>query len=266
MNDAPEKTTQKTTEKATEEAAEQTSAQAPEAPEQSADAPPVDIDVILDFVCPWSYIGMRRLENTLDMLGRENFRVTYYPFLMAADVPPGGMPRKEWLAKTYGTRTQIEKALEPIRVAGLQDGIAFDFDAIEVMPNTLDAHRLMRWARDAGREREMAERLFSLFFTEGEDIGDIDVLARAAAEVGVMDAFRAQKMLESGTDTEEVWDEIMEVKELGVKRLPAFIIARKYAILGAEDPITLARTLQAVQAGLELEAEEAAKEAGEGRG
>ena len=224
--------------------------------------PPVEIDLIIDFVCPWSYIGKRRLEATLDMLG-EGFRVNYYPFLMAADVPPGGIPRKEWLARTYGSKEQIEKALEPIRVAGLQDGIEFNFDAIEVMPNTLDAHRVMRWAREAGKASEMAERLFALYFIEGEDIGDHDVLARACAQVGVMDAFRAQKMLEGGIDQEEVWQEIMEVKELGVKRLPTFIIARKYAILGAEDPITLAKTLQAVQAELALDAEEAARKTDE---
>ncbi len=246
MNDAPEKTTEQSAELTVETSAENKK-------------PVVEVDVILDFICPWSYIGMRRLETTLDMLGRENFKVIYYPYLMAADIPPGGIPRKEWLAKTYGSKEQIAKALEPIKVAGLQDRIEFNFDAIEVMPSTFDAHRIMRWAREAGKQQEMAEKLFSLFFIEGEDIGEPDVLARAAADVGVMDAFRAQKMLESGTDADEVWDEIMEVKQLGVKRLPAFIIARKYAILGAEDPITLAKTLQAVQAELELDAEEAAK-------
>ncbi len=226
--------------------------------------PLVEIDLIIDFICPWSYIGKRRLEATLDMLG-EGFRVNYYPFLMAADIPAGGIPRKEWLAKTYGTPQQIEKALEPIKVAGLQDGIEFNFDAIEVMPNTLNAHRAMYWAREAGKAAEMAERLFQLFFIEGEDIGDEDVLAQALAQVGVMDAFRAQKMLESDLDTEEVWNEIMEVRQLGVKKLPAIIIARKYAILGAEDPVTIAKTLQAVQAELALEAEEAEKKAAEER-
>lgn len=226
--------------------------------------PVVEVDAILDFVCPWSYIGKRRLEATLDMLGG-NFKVNYYPFMMAADIPPGGMPRKEWMAKTYGTPEQQAKALEPIKVAGLQDGIEFNFDAIDVMPNTMDAHRAMRWAREAGKAPEMAERLFQLFFIEGEDIGDIDVLTRALAQVGVMDAFKAQKMLEGGIDSEEVWNEIMEVKQLGVKKLPAFIIARKYAILGAEDPVTIAKTLQAVQAELELEAEEAEKKAKEER-
>ena len=233
---------------------------------KATDTPPVEIDVIVDFVCPWSYIGKRRLDATLDMLGRENFKVNYYPYLMAADIPPGGIPRKEWLARTYGSKEQIAKALEPIKVAGLQDRIDFNFDAIEVMPTTFDAHRVMRWARDAGKASEMAERLFSLFFIEGEDIGEAEVLARAAADVGIMDAFKAQKMLESGTDTDEVWEEIMEVKQLGVKRLPAFIIARRYAILGAEDPITLAKTLQAVQAEQELNAKEAAKQGDEQQG
>ena len=224
--------------------------------------PLVEIDLIIDFVCPWSYIGKKRLDTTLDMLG-EGFKVNYYPFLMAADVPRGGIPRKEWLAKTYGNQQQIEKALEPIKVAGLQDGIEFNFDAIDIMPNTMDAHRVMLWAREAGKASEMADELFRLYFIEGEDIGDIDVLARACAKVGVMDAFKAQKMLEGDVDLDEVWEEIMEVKNLGVKRLPAFIIARKYAILGAEDPVTLAKTLQAVQAEMELDAEEAAQKAGE---
>ncbi len=230
-------------------------ANANETTTQGADTPPVEIDVILDFVCPWSYIGKRRLNATLEMLG-EGFKVNYHPFMMAADIPPGGIPRKEWLAKTYGNKQQQEQALEPIKVAGLQDGIEFNFDAIDVMPNSFDAHRAMRWAREAGKADEMAERLFQLFFIEGEDIGDTDVLARALAQVGVMDAFRAQKMLEGEVDVDEVWEEMMEVKKLGLKKLPALIIARKYAILGVEDPVTIAKTLQAVQAEMELDARE----------
>ncbi len=232
--------------------------------ETAGENPPrVEIDVILDFSCPWSYIGKKRLDATLEILG-EGFKVNWYPYLLAADIPPGGIPRKEWLAKTYGTKEQQAKALEPIKVAGLQEGIEFNFDAMEVMPNTLDAHRVMRWAREAGKGGEMADLLFRLFFVEGEDIGDVDVLARACAKVGILDVFKAQKMLESDLDTKEVWDEILEVRKLGVKRIPAFIIARKYAVIGAEDPITLAKTLQAVQAELELDREEAARGSGAG--
>ncbi len=212
----------------------------------------IEIDIICDFTCPWSYIGKKRLDATLEMFDVA-VKKTWYPYMLAADLPPGGIPRKEWLAKTYGPPQQVEKALEPIKVAGLQDGIEFNFDAIDVQPNTIDAHRLMRWARDAGKADALAERLFQLYFLEGEDIGDHDVLARAAAELGIMDAFKARKMLESDLDVDEVWKEMKEVHDFGIKHIPAFVFGRKYAIIGADDPITMAKTIQ----GLLEEAESA---------
>ena len=208
----------------------------------------IEIDIVADFTCPWSHIGTHRLFATLEALELPA-KVTWYPYLLQADLPPDGLPRRDWLARTYGVPAQVEKALEELRRAGAADGVEFDFDAIRVQSNTFDAHRLMRWARDAGEgmDRKLAERLFSLFFREGEDIGDVDVLAAAAEEIGLMDLFRARKMLESDLDTEAVWEEMREVHELGVKRLPAFIIGRKYAILGAEDHVNLAKTLMKVQ-------------------
>ncbi len=174
----------------------------------------------------------------------EDVRLTWYPYLQAPEIPPGGLPRSEWLAKAHGTPEQIEKALEPIRVAGLQDGIEFDFDAIKVMPSTIDAHRLMRWARGSGKENDLAEAIYQRFFLRGEDIGDIDVLADAAAEAGLMDKFKARKMLESDMDLEEMWKEVHEARELGLKVVPAYIIAGKYAILGVDDPVSIARAIQ----------------------
>jgi len=212
---------------------------------------PIEIDIIADFTCPWSFIGKKRLEATLDMLGTPA-KVTWYPYLQAPDIPPGGVSRKEWLARTYGTPEQIAKALEPVKVAGLQDGIEFNFDAIKVMPSTIDAHRLMRWARGTGKENDLAERIYRLFFVEGQDIGDIDVLADAAADVGLMDKFKARKMLESDMDLEEMWQEVHEARELGLKMVPAYIIARKYAILGAEDPISIAKAIQTAQQEAEM--------------
>ena len=212
----------------------------------------IEIDMIADLSCPWSFIARKRLDAVLEMLDIP-VRLNWYPYLLAADIPPGGIPRKDWLAKTYGTPEQVEKALEPIRVAGLQDGIEFNFEAIEAQPNTIDAHRLVRFARQAGKAHEMVGRLYELFFIEGKDIGDIDVLADAASELGVMDTFKARKVLESDRETDEVWQEIKEAHELGVKRIPAMIIARKYAILGVEDPVTIAKTLQMVQAEAQLD-------------
>ncbi|WP_197059678.1 DsbA family protein [Thermopetrobacter sp. TC1] len=226
------------------------------APQQNAasddDVRAIELDVICDFSCPWSYIGKKRLDAALSML-EAPVKVTYYPYLLAADIPPGGIPRKDWLAKAYGTPVQVRKVLDEIEKAGKLEGITFNFDAIKVQPYTIDAHRLMRWAQEQGKASEMADRLFKLYFEEGEDIGDIDVLAQAAADIGLMDVFKARKMLESELDVDEVWKDIQEAHKLGVKRIPAFIIARKYAILGAEDAVTLFKTLQVVQ----LEAEEA---------
>jgi len=222
----------------------------------------IEIDIIADLTCPWSYIGKKRLEATLELLGVEA-RTRWYPYMQEPEIPPGGIARSEWLARAYGVPEQVSKALEPIRVAGMQDGVEFDFDAIKVMPNTLDAHRMVRWAREAGREDEMVERLYAMFFREGKDIGDHDVLAGAAEEMGLMNRFKARKMLESELDVEEIWQEMKQAHELGLKVVPAYIIAGKYAILGVEDPVTMA---QAIQKAVSGEAPDAGPEKAEEEG
>jgi len=204
----------------------------------------VEIDVICDLSCPWSYIGKRRLERTIELL-EIPVKIAWYPYLQAPDIPPGGIPRKDWLARTHGSPTQIRAALEPVKVAGLQDGIEFDFDAIKVMPNTLDAHRMVRWAAEHGKAGEMAERIYQQFFLEGQDISDVDVLAQAAEDIGLMDRFKARKMLESQMDLDAVWEDIKKARELKLKLVPAYIIAGKYAILGVDEPMTLAKAIQA---------------------
>ena len=205
---------------------------------------PIAIDVIADLSCPWSYIGKKRLDMTLEML-EIPAKVTFYPYLQAADLPPDGMPRKDWLARAYGSPSQIRDALAAINKEAQDTGITFDFDAIKTMPNTLNAHRLVRWARDAGRESEMVERLYALFFTEGQDIGDTEVLALAAEEAGVMHRFKARKMIESEVEMEEIWEDIKAARELGLKMVPAFIIANKYAILGVDNPVNMAKAIVA---------------------
>jgi len=222
---------------------------------------PISIDVIADLSCPWSYIGKKRLDMTLEAL-EIPAKVTFYPYLQAADLPPDGIPRKDWLAKTYGSPSQIRDALAAVEKEAADTGIQFDFGAIKVMPNTLNAHRMVRWARDVGRESEMVERLYQFFFTEGADIGDIDVLAIAAEEAGVMQRFKARKMLESEVEMEEIWDDIKEARELGLKVVPAFIIGGKYAILGVDTPINMAKVIAAANEEARAAEESGPEEAG----
>jgi predicted DsbA family dithiol-disulfide isomerase len=143
----------------------------------------VSIDVISDVVCPWCYLGKRRLERALDQLPSLEFVVRWHPFRLDPTIPPGGIDRREYLARKFGSVEAIAPAHANLTALGEREGISFRFDLITRSPNTVDAHRLVRWASFAGLGEAMVERLFSAYFIEGVDVGDRLALADLAAEV-----------------------------------------------------------------------------------
>jgi 2-hydroxychromene-2-carboxylate isomerase len=138
----------------------------------------VTIDVVSDVMCPWCYIGKRRLEAAVAALPEVALDVQWRPFQLDATIPPEGMDRRMYLERKFGGAEAAERVYAPVRAAGEAEAIPFAFDRIRRSPNTINAHRLIRWAGQAGLQEEMVERLFRLYFIEGGDLTDTAVLAR----------------------------------------------------------------------------------------
>jgi predicted DsbA family dithiol-disulfide isomerase len=202
----------------------------------------MQIDFISDTICPWCFIGKRRLARALAMRPSIPFDVRYRPYRLDPSVPRGGVDRKQYLAARFGADGKLNEAHAVIAVEGEKEGIAFDWAAILKTPNTLDSHRLIRWAEAQGVQDEVVERLFIAYFENGEDIEDIRILADIADMSG-MDGAGIANLLESDTDVALVEREDRLAHEMGVTGVPAMIFASKIAVSGAREPEVLAMVI-----------------------
>lgn len=207
----------------------------------------VTIDVVSDVMCPWCYIGKRRLEAAVAALPEVALDVRWRPFQLDATIPPEGMDRRMYLERKFGGAEAAERVYAPVRAAGEAEAIPFAFDRIRRSPNTINAHRLIRWAGQAGLQEEMVERLFRLYFIEGGDLTDISVLAKAAAEAG-MEHEVAERLLASEADIAEVRADIEAAQNMGVTGVPTFIVAGRYAVVGAQPAEVLADAIAKARA------------------
>ena len=211
-------------------------------------APALVIDVVSDVVCPWCYVGKRRLESALALREGPPVVIHWRPFQLDGTIPAEGLDRVAYMTRKFGSLDKIAGIHQRLTAIGAQEGIAFDFAAIRRSPNTLDAHRLIRWAGGVGRQGDIVEALFKAYFVEGRNIGDRTVLADIAAEQG-LDRAAVVAMLASGTDGELVAREIEMAHQIGVQGVPFFIFAGKLAVSGAEAAEVLAGAMaQALQA------------------
>lgn len=210
--------------------------------EQDESSSKLIVDVVSDVMCPWCYIGKRRLTRALIMAGPEfEAEIRWRPFQLDATIPPEGMDRQEYLERKFG-RERAKENYKRIQEAGTIEGIPFAFDQIGKSPNTLDAHRLIRWAKTGGQQEVVVERLFELYFTEGGDIGDHEVLADVAREAD-MDTDLVNEMLAGDADREQVQQEIALAQQLGVEGVPTFVIANRYMLVGAQPAENLTEAL-----------------------
>jgi predicted DsbA family dithiol-disulfide isomerase len=192
------------------------------------------IDIIADAVCPWCFIGKRRLERALADRPQRNVEVVWRPFFLNPDMPPEGMDRREYLVRKFGPG-RSGRIYSAVEQAGASEDIAFRFDRIARSPNTLDAHRLIQFAQQEGGQDPVVEALFRAYFLDGRDVGEIVVLADIAAESG-LERTQVLDYLQSGADREQVVAQDEKARSLGVTGVPCFIIDRKYAISGAQLP------------------------------
>jgi predicted DsbA family dithiol-disulfide isomerase len=227
-------------------------------------APMISIDVISDTVCPWCYIGKRRLEAAMRQRPDYEYQIGWRPFQLNPDLPRGGMERRQYLALKFGGGDRAQQIYSHIKAAGRQERISFDFDAIRQQPNTFDSHRLIRWAAYESVQDAVVETLFRRYFTEGADIGSRTVLLRIAADCG-MRAEAVRRMLDGNTDADLVREEELVARRMGVNGVPCFIVDRKYAVSGAQDASVLVNVLDlAARDGQEQAAAQAAEGAVEG--
>ena len=206
----------------------------------------ITIDVVSDVVCPWCFIGQKRLDKAIAASGVE-VHVNWRPFQLDPTIPPEGKDRHEYMLGKFGSEERIREIHARIEPLGAAEGIDFAFDAIKVAPNTLNAHRVIRWAGAAGEDAQnkLVRRLFQLNFEEGKNLGDPSVLIEAAREAG-MDASVVETLLPTDADVEAVRGEIATASRMGVTGVPCFLLEGKYAVMGAQDADTLADAIRQV--------------------
>lgn len=195
----------------------------------------VQIDIYSDTVCPWCFIGKRRLERALAT--REDLDVTikWHGFQLNPDMPAEGMTRAHYLASKFGGPERAAGIYATIERAGHLERLPFDFESIERMPNTVQSHRLIRFADRQGKQAVLVEALFKAFFLDGEDIGDDETLTRVAVTMG-LDRDAVAHFLSGDEDRDTVMAEDIRARRMGISAVPCYIVNGAYAISGAQEP------------------------------
>ncbi|PKP64745.1 MAG: polyketide biosynthesis protein [Alphaproteobacteria bacterium HGW-Alphaproteobacteria-8] len=193
----------------------------------------VTLTIISDPICPWCLIGKTRLDAALSARPDHPFRIVWRPFQLNPDMPPRGADRRAYLEAKFGGPSGAARVYGAIAQTAAQDGLTLNFDGIARTPNTIDAHRVIRWAGDGARQHALAQALFEAYFQRGLDIGAPDVLADAAAAVGMDRALIAAR-LATDEDRAAIRAQDAQAREMGVTGVPAFVIADRYRVSGAQ--------------------------------
>jgi predicted DsbA family dithiol-disulfide isomerase len=204
---------------------------------------PVRIDVVSDIVCPWCFIGKHRLEKAIALNPNIPVEVHWRPYFLNDWIPREGISREQYLTTKFGSAERYKGIAQRVSAAAAAEGLTYAMDKISRQPNTLDAHRLIRWADEIGKAAEMKQRLMDLYFTEGADLTSHAVLAQAAADIG-LDADATRNALASDKDVAEIEREALSAKEAGIEGVPCFIFGGKFAISGAQAPEDLAEAIE----------------------
>jgi predicted DsbA family dithiol-disulfide isomerase len=203
----------------------------------------VDIQVWSDVICPWCYLGRRRLEKALSEFPGD-VKVTYRAYQLDPSPVPQPLPIKEALAAKFGGSSRADQMFDHVTAVAAADGLTLDFDHA-IAANTFDAHRLIAWATGQDRQSDMLDALQRAHFQNGVDMGSRTALADVAAGLG-LDRDAALTYLESDAGTNAVSADLDEARELGITSVPTFVIDGKYALQGAQEPATLVAALEEI--------------------
>ena len=215
---------------------------------------PLTIEVVSDVVCPWCFVGLRRLERAIALVRESHpdfkYVVRWRPFFLNPDTPLEGEAYLPFLIQKFGGRERVEAIWTRIREIGTTLGINYQFEKIQIRANTLLAHRLIHWAQQQGDASVLVERLFEAQFEQGENVSDRMVLATVATACGY-DQADVLKYLDSDEDISLIQDMEQQARAWGVNSVPTFIFDRRSGIQGAEEPTVLANEIKHVLASTE---------------
>jgi predicted DsbA family dithiol-disulfide isomerase len=206
---------------------------------------PLTIDIVSDVVCPWCYIGKRRIENALKLVPDVLVEVNFRPFFLNPWVPREGISREEYLTTKFGSVEAYKGIAQRVVLAAGEEGLLYRPENVKRQPNTIDCHRLIRWAEAIGKAPEMKQRLMELYFRDGGDLTDTEVLVKAATDVG-LDADEVRRRLATDEDVALISALAQDAANKGIQGVPTYVFAQKYAVSGAQDPAMLARAIRQV--------------------
>jgi predicted DsbA family dithiol-disulfide isomerase len=204
---------------------------------------PLTIDVVSDVVCPWCFIGKRRLEKAIASRPDIPVVVHFRPYFLNDWVPREGISRTEYLTTKFGSVDRYNQNARRIVAVAASEGLTYAPEKIQRQPNTIDAHRLIYWAEQSGNAARMKQRLMDLYFTEGADLTDREVLVVAAADCG-LDPVRTRELLASDTDVDTVMQAAESAKEAGIEGVPLFIFGGVLPVSGAQSPEYLVSAME----------------------
>jgi predicted DsbA family dithiol-disulfide isomerase len=200
---------------------------------------PVRIDVVSDVVCPWCFIGKHRLEKALALRPDIPVEVHWRPYFLNDWIPREGISREQYLTTKFGSPERYKSIAQRVTAAAAEEGLTYASDKMKRQPNTLDCHRLIRWAETEGKAAAIKQKLMNLYFTQGADLTDRETLVQAAASVG-LDVKTVREGLESDQDVAEIEREALSARKAGIEGVPYFIFGGKFAVSGAQSPEYLA--------------------------
>ena len=200
------------------------------------------IDIIFDTICPWCFIGKRRLEEMLARRPHLNAEIFWHAFLLNPDMPAEGVEYDEYIKRKFGDELRSQRLYSAIHQAGKTVDLEFDFTHVKRMPNTIDSHRLVRYAARSDQASEMVEILYQNYFIAGRDIGNRSVLIDIGTDIG-FDAETLREYLYSDKDIADIHEQNPRSHRLGISGVPAFIFESQFSISGAQDPSILERML-----------------------
>lgn len=206
----------------------------------------ISIDMISDVICPWCFLGKRRLDKAIAMVPEIAVEVNFRPFFLDPTIPVEGLDRHAYMAAKFGEE-RLKTIHDPLIAAGKQDGVPFEFDKITRTPNSLNAHRLVRWAHLIGSQRTVMEALFMAYWSWGQDVSDIQVL-KTIAVVNGLNGDEIAEELATERDKKEVLEEARLAQEIGVSGVPTFVVNRKYGATGAQPVESLVALIRKVAA------------------
>jgi predicted DsbA family dithiol-disulfide isomerase len=211
----------------------------------------LELQIVSDIVCPWCFIGTRRLAAAVALIRQEQptfqLQTRWRPFFLNPDTPPEGEPYLPFLIAKFGSREKVEDIFSRVRDAGAAYGLTYAFEKIALRANTLMAHRLIHWAQKHGPADALVERLFQAQFQRGEHVGDLKVLIDIAAECGYP-ATEVERYLSSTEDIQRIRDEEAAIRAQGICMVPTFVLPNGQVVVGAEDPAILAAAIRQAMA------------------